>query len=69
MADKSKIDQAIENLLDAPASVSSPSGSVTNIRISEAIAADEHLSKKRFSGSPFAAIKRATLTGPRHYGT
>ena len=48
MADKSKVDQAIENLLDAPASVSSPSGSVTNIRISEAIAADEHLSKKAF---------------------
>ena len=69
MADSTDIDTAIDTLLDNPKSVSSPSGSVTNISIPEAIAADKHIARKAITANPFFGIKRAIARGPRHYGT
>ena len=59
----------IENLSENPKAVTSPSGSVTQIAISEAIAADNHLAKKNMTTSMFTGLRRAVARGPRHYGT
>ena len=69
MADSDDIDTAIDTIIDNPASVSSPSGSVTQLRVTDLIAADKHIAQKSQKSNPFAAIHRATLTGPSHYGT
>jgi hypothetical protein len=69
MADSDDIDTTIDTLLDNPSSVTSQSGSVTNLRIPDVIAADKHIAQKSLKASPFAALHRATLRGPSHYGT
>ena len=69
MADSDDIDTTLGTLLDNPSSVTSESGSVTNIRIADVIELDKHIAQKSLKASPFAAIHRATLRGPSHYGT
>jgi len=69
MATQAEIDAIIDALAAGPRSVSSPSGSVTNLSIADAIALDAHEGRKRITGSPFGSLGRATALGSRHYGT
>ena len=59
----------VEELLNEPASVSDDAGSVQNIRIQDAIAAEEHLARKAASTAKNArfGFGVAVLRGPRQY--
>ena len=63
------IDTKLDELLDAPRSVSSASGSVTNISVDDAIKADKYRSRKASvsAGTANMGFRVATLNGPEQY--
>lgn len=65
MTDTAK--NVIKELISKPKSLTTDGGTVTEVDISQVIAADKHMAKEEAKNSPRMGIRVGVLRGPRQF--